>query len=154
AGRVLVIVFLVMTLVLGGWLTGQWITSEPGREAAHPGYYLPTVAGGLLGANATAVVHLHGVAVASFGIGIASWLLLGSVVLDRLFAGPALPPPLIPTLAIEVAPPVLAGLAYFALTGGAVGFVAYLLVGYAVLMALVQLRLIPRYASLRFSLGF
>src|SRR5262249_25513748 len=30
----------------------------------------------------------------------------------------------------------------------------YLLVGYAVLMALVQLRLIPRYASLRFSLGF
>jgi hypothetical protein len=56
--------------------------------------------------------------------------------------------------AIELAPPTVAGVAYFALTGGAMTPVAYALGGYPVLMALVQLRLLPVYARLSFSAGF
>lgn len=38
-------------------------------------------------------------------------MLLGSLVLNRLFFNRALPPALMPTLAIELAPPAVAGLA-------------------------------------------
>lgn len=154
AGRVLVIVFLVATVVLGGWLTGQWSTGALDTDALHPGYYLPTVAGGLVGGGAAAQVRLHTLAEASFGIGIISWLLIGSLLLNRLSVRPMLPPPLVPTLAIESAPPAVAGVAYFALTGGTADFAAAALGGFAVLMAIAQLRFVPMYARLRFSPGF
>jgi tellurite resistance protein len=154
AGRVLVIVFLSVTIVAGGWLTGQWIAGDLDIDRVHPGYFLPTVAGGLIGAFAAAQVGLHAVAEASFGIGIICWLLLGSIVLNRLFFRRWLPDALVPTLAIELAPPAVAGLAYFALTGGATNLPAAALGGYAVLMALVQLRFLPRYLRLSFTPGF
>jgi len=154
AGRVLVIVFLAVTTILGGWLTGHWMTGGIDQDAVHPGYFLPTVAGGLVGAYCAAAVHLHALGEASFGIGVICWLLLGSTILNRLSTRPALPPALMPTMAIEIAPPAVAGLAYFALTGRAVSMVAYALAGYAVLMALAQVRLIPAYARLAFTPGF
>jgi len=154
AGRILVAIFLAGTIVIGGWLTGQWIAGRLDQDSMHPGYFLPTVAGGLVGATVAAGVRLPGVAEASFGIGIGCWLLLGSPVWTRLFFRPMLPAALVPTLAIELAPPAVAGVAYFALTGGAINFAARALGGFCVLMALAQLRFVPLYARLRFSLGF
>ncbi|MDR0341816.1 MAG: hypothetical protein LBI49_01660 [Nocardiopsaceae bacterium] len=154
AGRILVMIFLAITIALGGWLTGQWIAGGLNADALHPGYYLPTAAGGLVGGGAAAQVHLHILAEASFGIGIFSWLLVGSLLMNRLFVRAMLPPPLVPTLAIEFAPPAVAGVAYFALTGGTVNFAAAALGGFAVFMALTQVRFVPLYARLRFSLGF
>lgn len=154
AGRALVVVFLVATLVFGGLLTGEWIVARLDYDAAHPGYFLPTVAGGLVGAVCAAQVHLHGLAVASYGIGLLCWLLVGSTILNRLFFHAWLPSALVPTLAIELAPPAVAGIAYFALTGGRSDWPAQALAGYAVLMALVQVRLLPRFAALRFGPGF
>jgi tellurite resistance protein len=154
AARVLVLTFLAATIILGGLLLGQWIAGSMDLDSAHPGYFLPTVAAGFIGAIFTAELGFRGIAIASFGVGVICWVLLSSVVLGRLFFRPMLPPPLVPTLTIELAPPALAGVAYFALTGPVVGFVARVLGGYVVLMALVQLRLIPGYARLRFSPGF
>ena len=145
-GRVLVVSFLAVTIAIGGWLTGQWIAGRLDEDAMHPGYLLPAVAGGLVGATAAAGVRLPAVAEASFGLGIGCWLLLGSTVWTRLLFRPTLPPALLPTLAIELAPPAVAGAGYFALTGGAMNFVARALGGFCVLMALVQLRFIPLYA--------
>jgi hypothetical protein len=54
AGRVLVIVSLAVTVGLGGWLTGQWITGGVEPDSMHPGYFLPTAVGGLIGADAAA----------------------------------------------------------------------------------------------------
>ena len=45
AGRVLVVIFLVVTVLIGGWLTGQWIADRLDQDSMHPGYFLPTVAG-------------------------------------------------------------------------------------------------------------
>ena len=137
AGRVLVIVFLAVTIALGGWLTGQWITGGIDPDAVHPGYFLPTAAGGLIGASAAAAVHLHALAEASFGIGVICWLLLASMILNRLITRPALPNALVPTMAIELGIPAVAGPAYFAVAGRTVTFMACALGGYAVLMALV-----------------
>jgi tellurite resistance protein len=153
ARRVLVVVFLAVTAAIGGWLTGQWMTGGIDPDSVHPGYFLPTAAGGLIGANAAAEVHLHALAEASFGIGVLCWVMLGSVVLTRLFTRPALPPALVPTMAIELGIPAVAGLAYFAVAGRTASLVACALGGYAVLMALVQVRLIPVYRRLSFTPG-
>jgi tellurite resistance protein len=154
AGRVVVAVFLAITVLIGGWMTGQWIVGDLDQDKLHPGYFLPTVAGCLVGAFCAAEVHLHAIGEASFGIGIICWVLLGSLVLNRLFFRPTLPAALLPTLAIELAPPAVAGEAYFALGGRASSPVACVLGGYVVLMALVQLRFLPVYAKLSFSPAF
>jgi tellurite resistance protein len=154
AGRVLVIVFLAVTVGIGGWLTGQWMTGGIEPDSLHPGYLLPTAAGGLIGANAAAQVHLHALAEASFGIGVICWVLLSSMILKRLFTSPALPSALVPTMAIEVGVATVAGTTYFAVAGRTVGFLACALGGYAVLMAVVQVRLIPVYRRLSFTPGF
>jgi len=151
AGRVLVITFLALTLALGGWLMGQWVLLDIAHDCLHPGYFLPTVAGGFIGATAAASVKLHGAAEVCFGISAISWLLLGSTVLNRLFFHPLLPAALVPTLAIEFAPPAGVGVAYFAVSHGALNAVAYALGGYTVLMAVMQLRLMPLYRRQRFS---
>jgi tellurite resistance protein len=153
AGRVLVIVFLAVTVALGGWLTGQWMTSGIDPGSVHTGYLLPTAAGGLIGAGAAAQVHLHALGAASFGIGVISWVLLGSTILNRLFSRPALPSALVPTMAIELGVSAVAGSAYFAVAGPAVNLVACALGGCAVLMALIQVRLIPVYRRLSFTPG-
>jgi tellurite resistance protein len=152
-GRALVVVFLAATLALGAWLMGHWIITDLESESAHPGYFLPTVAGGLIGAFATAGVQLQTLAELSFGIGIISWLLLGSIVLNRLFFRRLLPVALLPTLAIESAPPAMAGVAYWAVTGGVPDAFAYGLAGYAALMAVIQLRFLPTYRRLQFGPG-
>jgi tellurite resistance protein len=154
AGRVLVIVGLVVTAGLGGGLTGQLMTGGAETDSVHPGYFLPTAAGGLIGANVAAQVHLHALAEASFGIGVICWILSASMILNRLFSRPALPPALIPTMAIEFGIPAVAGLAYFAVAGQAVSFMACALGGYAVLMGLVQVRLIPVFRRLSFTVAF
>jgi tellurite resistance protein len=153
AGRVLVIVSLAVTVGLGGWLTGQWMTGGIEPDSVHPGYFLPTAAGGLIGASAAAQVHLHALAEASFGIGVICWVLLGSTILSRLFSRPALPSALVPTMAIELGIAGVAGSAYFAVAGRTVSFMACVLGGYAVLMAVAQVRLIPVYRRLSFTPG-
>jgi tellurite resistance protein len=153
AGRVLVIVFLAVTIGLGGWLTGQWMTGGIKPDSLHPGYFLPTAAGGLIGADAAAQVHLHALAGASFGIGIISWVLLSPMILNRMLTRPPLPNALVPTMAIELGIAGVAGSAYFAAAGQTVNLVACVLGGYAVLMALVQIRLIPVYRRLSFTPG-
>jgi tellurite resistance protein len=153
AGQALVIVFLVIALAFGGWLTGQWVVEVLDHDHMHPGYFLPTIAAGSIGASAAIQVHLHAAADAAFGVGVISWLLLGPTVLSRLFFHPHMPAALAPTLAIETAPPAIAGVAYFALTHGTIGLVAYSLGGYAVLMAVMQMRFVPLYMRLRFSVS-
>ncbi len=154
AGRALVVIFLAVTVGVGGWLVGRWFAGDLDQVSVHPGYYLPTVAGGLVGVITLAQVHLHALAEASFGIGILSWVLLGSVVLNRLITAKSLPAALQPVAAIELAPPALAGVAWFALASRGINLIAYAIGGYLVLMALVQVRLIPVYLKLRFSPGF
>jgi tellurite resistance protein len=150
AGRVLLDVFLVLTVLLGAWFTGQWIYGPVQMDAFHPGYFLPTVAGGLIASTGAADVGQRRLAEVMLGLGIVCWLVLGSIILARLLFRPLPPAPLLPTLAIEVAPAAVASLAYFALDGDRVDNVAAFLGGYGLLMALAQLRLLPAYARLPF----
>lgn len=146
-------IFVVLVAVYGGWLSGQWIISDLPLDRWHPGYFLPTVAGPLIAAAGCAALGHNGLARLLFGYGAVCWLVLGSIILLRLFTRPLPPTPLIPTLAIELAPPVVAGNAWFAINGNRPDTVAYVLAGYAVLMVLVQLRLVQLYVRVPFVAG-
>lgn len=150
AGKVTFDVFLVATVIVGGWLTGQWIYRPLELDTFHPGYFLPTVAGGLIAAAGAAEVGQRRLGEAMFGLGLICWLMLGSLILGRLLFRPLPPDPLLPTLAIEVAPAAVASLAYFAIHGGRIDGFAAALGGYGLLMVLAQLRLLPIYFRLRF----
>jgi tellurite resistance protein len=151
--RVLFLVFFVATVLLGGWYMGQWIVHPLQADTFGPGYFLPTVAGGILGADSAASFGLTGLGWMSFGLGIIAGLMLGPIILNRLYLRPDFPEKLVPTLAIIIVPSVIAGNAYFVLTGGRIDPVAYVLAGYTVLMTLVQVRLLTRYLTLHFSVG-
>jgi tellurite resistance protein len=154
AGRWLFGVFAAATTVLAGWMTSQWIVGDLDLDRLHSGYVLPAVAGGLIGSIGAALAGWTSLAHAFMGLGVVSWLLIGSVIMARLMFRPRLPAPLTPTLAIEVAPPALAGLAYLAITHGRVDAVTLALGGFTVLAVIVQLRLIPVYRRLSFGPAF
>jgi len=151
AGHVLFWTALVVTVLLGGWLIGQWISSPPALSQWHPGYFLPMVGGGLIGAVVATGIGERSLGKLLFGYGVISWIVLAPIVRLRLFTAPALPVPLRSTLAIELAPPVIAGIAWFELNGGQVDLISFILAGYAFLMVVVQVRLVPLYRRIPFG---
>ena len=150
AGRVVTDVLVIATVLLGGWFTGQWIYGQLDLDRLHPGYFLPTVAGGLVGSASAAAVGQPRLAEFLFGLGLLSWIVLGSIILGRLLFRPMLPPPLQPTLAIEVAPAAVASLAWFGIHGDRIDTLAAALAGYGLLMVIAQLRLVPLFSRLPF----
>jgi tellurite resistance protein len=152
--RTTVDVLIALIVLLGGWLTGQWIYGPLEMEKLHPGYFLPTVAGGLLAASAAGVTGQARLGEVLFGFGVISWLLLGSMILARLLFWPPLPAALTPTIALEVAPAAAAMLAHLSLDGDRIDAIAAGISGYGLLMVLAQLRLLPAYRRLAFVPGF
>jgi tellurite resistance protein len=99
----LVLLALALQLSIAWRVVAQLTTGRIGPELVTPALYLPTVAGGFVGAMALQGLGLHGWAVLLFGTGLGAWALLEARILHRLFAGP-LPLPLRPTLGLELAP--------------------------------------------------
>ncbi len=150
---VLIDVFAVAILLLGGWFTGFWMRGGVDLDRLHPGYFLPTVAGGLVASAGAAEVGQQLLAQLMLGVGLICWVIVGSMILGRLIFRPPLPDALAPTMAIEVAPAAVASIAYLFSTGGHVDRFAAALAGYGLLMVAAQLPLLPRYLRLKFSLG-
>jgi tellurite resistance protein len=151
AGEVVFGCAAALTVILGAWFTGDWIARNGEIRRWHPGYYLPTAAGGLIAAGASAALGFTTLSHVLFGLGVGSYLLLASIIGQRLFVVPALPAALLPTIAIELAPPVVAADSWFAINGGRVDTTAAVISGFAVLMLLAQLRLIPLYRTAPFG---
>lgn len=146
-------VFAVATLVLGVGIAVGWIARPPPLRAVHSGYLLPVVAGGLIAAAGFARTGHLDAARAAFAFGLLGWAVLGSIVALRLVRGPGLPAALVPTLAIEITPPVLAGNALLTINGGRIDALTCVFGAATVLAALVQLALLGRYLRLTFAPG-
>jgi tellurite resistance protein len=89
-----------------------------------------------------------------FGLGAGLWVFVTPILLHRLIFHPELPPRLLPTLAILLAPPSVAMLSWLALTGGGLDPMARVLFGLAVFFALALAALAPRLARLPFFLSW
>jgi len=137
-----------------GWFTGQWIYGPIELTKVHPGYFLPSVAGGFVASASAGQVGQLRLAETLFGLALVCWVVLGGIVLGRLMVGPPLPPALTPTIAIEIAPAALATFAAFIIDGHRVDTGIRLLAGYGMLMVIAQLRLLPAYRRLSFASSF
>ena len=102
-GAPIVALALAVQGVIAARVVSQVATGSIAVDATTPALYLPPVGGGLIGAMALTALGHHGWAVLLFGMALGGWFLLEMRVLNRLFAGP-LPPPLRPTLGVEIAP--------------------------------------------------
>jgi len=149
--RVLFWIGATAQLALGVWLVGRWLLGPVDPRLVTPALYLPPVAGNLLAAIAAGAVGRADAGWLFFGAGVVAWLLVGAALLGRYLSAGELPAALRPLLAIEIAPPAVALVAWQALRGGAPDEVSRGLLGYALFVALVVARLLGRFRDVPFS---
>jgi tellurite resistance protein TehA-like permease len=153
-GAAVVAVMAVLSAGFGAWFTTTLFVRPRPIEALHGGYLLPTVAASLLTAQSLATVGARTLAIGFFAAGVLFWLLVEGALLFRFATGPALPGPLLPTLAIFSAPPAVAGNAWWAINAGHVDTVERVLAGLMVALLLPHAFLVARYLRTPFTLGF
>ena len=131
------------TVAFAVWRTG--VLWQGGRDpaATTPVLYLPAVAGGYVTAITGAALGYHELAQLAFGAAVLSWFAIESVLLNRLYTLPSLPPMLRPALGIQLAPPTVGLTAYLSAYGGTPDLVAHMLLGYGLLQVVLLLRLLP-----------
>jgi tellurite resistance protein len=132
-------------------LVAHWLGNPLEQDALHPGYFLPVVAGPFIATIGLQSIGYQAAALASFGVGVYFWLLLGAVITSRLFFGNPLPQPFKPVLSILLSPPATAGLAWFAITGGKIDDLQLAIGGITAFTLLIQLYFLPDYLRLPFS---
>lgn len=133
----------VFTLVFALWRTGRLWHGSRDATTTTAVLYLPTVAGSFVAAiGASALGHPDWGQLA-FGAGFFSWLAIESVVLHRLLTATEMALPLRPTMGIQLAPPAVGCVAYLSVTTGVPDALANAMLGYAMLQALLLLRLAP-----------
>lgn len=116
---------------------------QGGREAndTTPVLYLPLVAGNFVATLAIGNLGYPEWGILFFGAGVFTWLAIESIVLYRLYVHASLPLPLRPLLGIQLAPPAVAAGAWLSINGGHVDMFVQCLIGYALLQAILLLRL-------------
>jgi len=123
--------------------TGRlWQGGRP-NESTTAALYLPLVGGGFVTGNAAAGLGLADWGQLAFGAAMLSWLAIESVLLQRLYTAPPMPPPLRLTLGVQMAPPAVGASSYLSVGSGAPDLFVHALIGYGLLQALLLLRLWP-----------
>lgn len=133
---------LVGATLFAVWGVGGLWMGDRAFEATTPILYMPTVGGGFVAAITCATFGMKELGLLYFGAGLLSWLTLESVIIHRLILQ-TLPVPLRASLGLHLAPPAVACVAYLAVTDGPPDRLAQILFGYALLHALVMVRLVP-----------
>lgn len=141
----------LFTLAFALWRTGKLWRGGRDPGATTPVLYLPMVAGGFVAGNTAAQLGWADWGQLAFGMAFFSWLAIESVLLHRLYTAPTMPPAVRPTLGIQLAPPAVGASAYLAVGPGVVDVFANALLGYALLQALLLLRLARWIGEQRFS---
>jgi tellurite resistance protein len=134
---------IVGQLIFGLYRTGQLWMGGRDPTTTTPVLYLPTVAGSFVSVITLSAFGHPDWAAPFFGVGVLSWLAIESVLVHRLYTVSELPPPLRPTLGIQLAPPTVGCSAYLSITSGAPDLFAQALLGYGLFQALLLIRLIP-----------
>ena len=144
----------VATLLFGVWRHGGLWKGNRDIKATTPVLYLPTVAANFVTAIVASALGWAAWGQLFLGAGLFAWLALESTILQRLFNAEELQPALRPTLGIGLAPPAVGLLAYSSVVPGPPTLLSGLLLGYALLQALLLLRLLPWIAQQPFGPGY
>jgi tellurite resistance protein len=130
-------------MVFGLWWMGRFWQGGRNPGAINASIYLPAVAQNLVAANAAASFGFPALASLLFGAGIFSWLALESLIMQRAALQPEIAPAQRPIQGIQIAPAVVAGVAYLTLTAGSLDLFAKMLLGYGIYQLLLAARLLP-----------
>lgn len=130
----------------------RWIIHRQEIAHANPAWFIPIVG--------NIIVPILGVRIGQtdvswffFSVGIALWLPMLAIVLNRVIFHDDLPPRLVPTLFILVPPPAIGYLAYTGLVGGGDAF-STILINLALFITLILLVMAPRFARLPFAVSW
>jgi tellurite resistance protein len=140
----------VLTLVI----VSAWISH---RSFAHPSlspaWFIPAVANVIVPLGG---VHLEQVEVSwyFFSIGLLFWVILLTLVFNRLIFHDPLPGKLQPTLVILIAPPSVAYLAWVQLNGAQIDAMAHIFINLALFFAAIVAVQLPILFKLRFVMSF
>lgn len=147
----------IIGALLQGALTlaiiGRWIGHKP-FEYSHinPAWFIPAV-GNVVAPIAGAQLGYLEVSWLFFSGGLLFWIILLTLVMNRLIFHTPLPGKLLPTLVIMIAPPAVAFISYLQLNAEVDTFARILLnLGYV--FALIVLTQIPRILKLPFAMSF
>lgn len=133
---------------------GRWIVHKHDIAHLNPAWFIPVVGNIIVPVLGVRLGHVE-VSWFFFSIGAVFWLLLFTIVLYRvIFHEHDLPPRLIPTLFILLAPPAVGFLAYLALNGGQLDGFARVLVSVAVFLFLVLASIGKRFLALPFAVSW
>jgi tellurite resistance protein len=140
----------VLTVVI----VSAWISHRPfAHPTLSPAWFIPAVANVIVPLGG---VHL-GLPEVSwyfFSVGLLFWLVLLTLVFNRLVFHDPLPGKLRPTLVILIAPPSVALLAWFELNGGQVDAMAQILLNLALFFAALVAVQVPALLRLPFAMSF
>ena len=142
---------LVAGIALTAWLIGGLWQGGRGLETVSPLMILPSVGTAYTGALAASALGYKELASLLWGPGLVTWILMDSVILLRMLMHP-LPPPLRPTVGIQLAPPTVGCLAYLSFAGEPDRVVTILL-GYGLLQVMILVRLNRWIMALPFGPG-
>jgi tellurite resistance protein len=119
----------------------------------NPAWFIPAV-GNVVMPVAGVQLGYPSVSWLFFGTGIMFWLVLLPMIVHRFVFEAPLPPKLVPTLAILIAPPAVAFIAYFKLTGGTLDAGAQVLFGATLAFAALVAAAAGRIAKAPFGVPF
>lgn len=130
-------------LVLALYLYGRFWQGGLKPEQVTPAIYLPMVAQNFVAGTAAAGFGWPQLGALFFGVGAFAWLAMESIILNRAAVQGPLPEALRPTLGIQLAPPVVGGVSYLAVSQGVPDLLTQAMLGYGLFQALLLLRLLP-----------
>jgi tellurite resistance protein len=136
-------VAMVGQLLLALYLYGRFWQGGLKPEQVTPAIYLPMVAQNFVAGTAAAGFGWPQVGALFFGVGAFAWLAMESMILHRAAVQEPLPEALRPTLGIQLAPPVVGGVSYLAVSQGLPDLLSQAMLGYGLFQALLLLRLLP-----------
>jgi tellurite resistance protein len=132
----------LFTILFAVWRTGGLWQGERQDAMTTPVLYLPAVAGSFVTATLLGALGFPDWGQYVFGAGLFTWFAIESVLVHRFYTV-ALPPPMRPTLGVQLAPAPVGAVAYLSVTSGAPDIVSHAMIGYGILQALILLRLLP-----------
>ncbi|WP_082145219.1 dicarboxylate transporter/tellurite-resistance protein TehA [Microvirga massiliensis] len=146
----MLVIGIASQVAFSAWAVGELWQGGRDAEATTPALYMPTVGGCFVSAIACGSFGYPEMGLLFFGAGFLSLVVLESVVLHRLLTH-ALPVRLRATMGLHLATPAVGCVAYLSVTDGPPDRFVQMLFGYALLQALIMLRLVPWLREQAFS---
>ncbi len=141
---------LLLTLhVVRSWINRDHF--QPGH--LNPAWFIPAVGNVIAPITGVALGHVE-LSWFFFAVGISFWIILLTIVFNRLLFHDAMPAMMLPTMFILIAPPAVGFISYLTLAGGHMDALARILYYLALFFTLMLAIEAPRFARLPFFLSW